>query len=87
MSIIKIQTAFLYSSLNIVIVGGEIKGHFQHGDVLYNIDNTNEYYIVKGIALLKPSNGYRCFCDIQLYSGNYIETELIGKTLTNENVK
>ena len=48
MSIIKIQTALLYSSLNIVIVGGEIKGHFQHGDVLYNIDNTNEYYIVKG---------------------------------------
>lgn len=38
MSIIKIQTAFLYSSLNIVIVGGEIKGHFQHGDVLYNIN-------------------------------------------------
>ena len=38
MSIIKIQTAFLYKGLNIVIVG-EKKGSFKDGDVLYNIDN------------------------------------------------
>ncbi len=84
MSIIKIQTAFLYKGLNIVIVGGEKKGSFKDGDVLYNIDNYEETYVVKGVALMKPSDDSSSSFDIQLYAGDYNEKELIGKTLSNE---
>lgn len=81
MSSIKIQTAFLYKFLNVVIIGGVVSGFFKAGDVLCNVDNYEETYNVKGIALMKLSNGSGSELDIQLVAGDYNESDLIGKTL------
>jgi hypothetical protein len=81
MSSLKIQTAFLYKLLNVVIVGGTVKGGFRAGDILYNIDNHDETYTVKGVALIKLNDSSGSALDIQLDAGNFNEKDLIGKTL------
>lgn len=48
---------------------------------MYNIDNHDETYTVKGVALMKLSDGSGSALDIQLDAGNYNEKDLIGKTL------
>jgi len=81
MSSIKIQKSFLYKMLNVVIIGGTVTGSFKAGDILCNVDNHTETYTVKGIALMKLSDGSGSAIDIQLNTGNYNERDLIGKTL------
>lgn len=84
MSTIKIKTAFHYRTLKVVIIGGEVSGSLKTGDILYNVENYKESYIVKGTALMKLSQGVGSAIDIQLEEGDYSAQELIGKMLTTE---
>ena len=59
-----------------------IEGGFKPGDILCNVDNYDETYTVKGVALIKLSNGSGSALDIQLNAGDYSVKDLIGKTLT-----
>lgn len=77
---IKIESAYDYKALDMVVVGGEIEGIFNKGDCLVDVNNKNRCYKVKGLALFTLKSG-ALKIDLQLERGNYAVAELIGSEL------
>ena len=81
MNSIKVLSAHFIKVANCVVISGDSCGAIKTGDILFNKDNEDETYSVKGLSIVKLKDGAGSSIDVQLQTGNYEPNSLIGKIL------
>ena len=82
---IRVGSAFLLKSYNVIAVGGEYSGEYTPGETLVNRSNPLEKFITKGLILVShnakqlPAN----WIDLQIVAENYSVEDLLGKFLVS----